>query len=477
MSNKISGLIKLAAVSLLPAFFSSCNNDPANIGLDTLPKSDIIQGNSISKAFYAKNVIPDRVITDSHSSGATAILGYFSDPIFGPVKADFATEFSLSKAGIDPFYYDPDTKAPAQEKMFPDSVILRLPYFYQDWFGKLDAKQKLQVYELSEKLEKASSEARYYNDFEIMGKYYANLLAEKEYTVHGGIGDTLTDSIWNTLQGLYPMEIRLADEVANKLFNLTSEQLSSDELFKEAFNGLYITTPSNPSSAGSLLLFNLYNRDAKLVLYYHKQVTNDSIKKYNYEFVIDRSSRFFNRYSHTFSGSIVTGTTDASMLMIQGLAGSYAEFDISSLIYEWKDSLKNNSGDLQIGISGVDLIFTADTLTKVDGLFTPASNVLQIKMKDSRGIMKNPTYIDSNGDKVAMFITSAADFDESSLSYTFKLNQAFFEDAALGKVEVPVLYLQLPSSQFNFNRVVLYNNVAAANPVFKVKYVKYRRLD
>jgi hypothetical protein len=98
-------------------------------------------------------------------------------------------------------------------------------------------------------------------------------------------------------------------------------------------------------------------------------------------------------------------------------------------------------------------------------------------MKDSRGIMKNPTYIDSDGDEVAMFITSAAVFDESSLSYTFKLNQAFFEDAALGKVEVPVLYLQLPSSQFNFNRVVLYNNVAAANPVFKVKYVKHRRLD
>lgn len=477
MSNKISGLFRLTALCLLPAVFASCSNDPANIGLDTMPKSDMIHANSVSKDFYAKNIIPDRVITDSHSNGATAILGYFSDPIFGPAKADFVSEFSLSKAGIDPFFYDPDTKTPAQEKMFPDSVILHLPYFYQDWFGKLDAKQKLHVYELSERLEKASSNTRYYNDYEIMGKYYANLLAEKEYTVHGGVGDTLTDSTWNTLQGLYTMKIKLADEVADKLFNLTSEQLSSDELFKEAFNGLYITTPSNPSSAGSLLLFNLYNRDAKLVLHYHKQITNDSIKKYEYNFPIDHSSRFFNMYSHSFSSSIVTGTTDASMLMIQGLAGSYAEFDISSLVYEWKDSLENNSGDLQIGISGVDLTFIADTLTKVNGLFTPASNVLQIKMKDSRGIMKTPTYIDSDGDEVAMFITSAAAFDVSTLTYTFKLNQAFFEDAALGKVEVPILYLQLPSAQFNFNRVVLFNNVASGNPVFRVKYVKYRRLD
>lgn len=91
--------------------------------------------------------------------------------------------------------------------------------------------------------------------------------------------------------------------------------------------------------------------------------------------------------------------------------------------------------------------------------------------------MKTPTYIDSDGDEVAMFITSAAAFDVSTLTYTFKLNQAFFEDAALGKVEVPILYLQLPSAQFNFNRVVLFNNVASGNPVFRVKYVKHRRLD
>lgn len=491
MPNKTKRLIKLS----LSGFFSllliwSCENDPASIGLDTLPTSDILNANSITEKIYGLNQLPDRVVSDNHNNSASAVLGYFKDPQFGIVKADFVTEVTLSNTKLPSFIYNSETGEEDANKFFPDSLVLHLAYGYENWYGDEKAKHKIQIYELAERLDIADSEHRYYSNYEILGKHYSKLLAEKEFSAFGAVADTMTDSIWGSLKNApYIMKIRLDDELAGKLFSLSKNQLSDPNSLKDAFNGLYITTagPENPANfTGSLTNFSMMQGYSKLVLHYRKELRELSddneegkliqVTPLSYTFPINKGARFFNRYTHQYTSEVEWESTDASRLMVQGLAGSYSKIDLSEMITLWADSLSNNQdSELAYGISGVDLVFYVDTLQDIDELRTPISSTLSIRHQDENG---NPVYAggtDKNDKAVSAFLYPSASYDKASNSYTFKMNQEYFQKAATGEIEIKPFYLYLPASSYNFNRVMLFNKHEKHHPKLKVKYVKYSK--
>ncbi|MCA1744801.1 MAG: DUF4270 domain-containing protein [Bacteroidales bacterium] len=459
MPNTFKRLLKLTGAVVLTGLLTwSCENDPATIGLEALPSSDVLDANSTENALYGSNFVPDRIVSDNNSLNKFpyGIIGYFNDPLFGWTKADIVTEVTLS-ASLPDFRYDPNT-------------------------GDADAKHTIQVYELSQRLDTASSANRYFSNYEILGNYYSNLLGEKIFSA----ADTLSDSTWKAQNYVNVISIPLDKQLSEKLFNLTEDELNNANLLKNQFNGLYITLadPENPDAPGSLIKLDLHNTLSNLTLHYRKEIrelanedddegTLVEVKKLNYIFPINPGARFFNRFTHDHTGKVDLNTTAGNRLKVQGMAGSQAQIDLSPLISQWADSLK--SMDPRYSISGVDLIFYADTLDKNANLFTPLNENLLISHLDANN---NPIFasaVDDEGKTIPAFkYYSTATYNKDLNTYTFRMNQAYFEKAARGELEVTPFYLTIPYTQFSFKRVVLFNNDSGHPPLFKVRYVKFQ---
>ncbi len=482
MPNTFKRLLKLTSAGIFTVLLTwSCENDPATIGLDALPSSDLLSGNSKETVIHGSNIVPENIVSDNSSLNKfpSGIIGYFNDPLFGLTKADIVTEVTLS-AEIPDFRYNSDTGEIDEAKFFPDSVILNLAYVYENWYGDKAANHTIQVYELNERLTTASSANRYFSDYEILGKYNSELLGEKTITAAGN----LNDSIWRANNYVNVISLKLDDLLTEKLFNLTEAELDSAHLFKNKFNGLYITlaAPENPDASGTLIKLDLHNTKSNLTLHYRKEIreltdeddeegTLLEVQKMKYIFPINQGSRFFNRFEHNHTGKVDVNTVATDRLMIQGMAGSQAQIDLSPLITEWADSLKNT--EPRFGISGVDLIFYADTLHNTANMFTPINESLSITHRDDNNNPIVASGVDTDGKTIPAFRYSTATYNKASNTYTFRMNQEYFEKAAKGDLEVTPFYLTIPYTQFSFKRVTLFNNVSDYPPVFKVRYVKF----
>ncbi|GAO29862.1 hypothetical protein JCM15548_12093 [Geofilum rubicundum JCM 15548] len=458
-----------------------CENDPSTIGLEALPSSDLLSANSTENIIYGSNFVPDSIVSDNSSMNQYpyGIIGYFNDPMFGRTKADMVTEVTLSANPPD-FRYDPATGEIDEAKFFPDSVVLNLAYVFENWYGDPEAEHTIQVYELAERLDTAFSDSRYFSDFEILGKYYSQLLGQKTISA----ADTLSDSTWQSQNYVNVISLTLDNQLRDKLFNLTEDELKDRNLLKNRFNGLYITTtdPADPTRPGSLIKINLEHELTNLTLHYRKEfrelVGEDDeegtlleVRKMRYIFPINPEARSFNRFEHDHTDKIEVNTPNAERLMIQGMAGSQAQIDLRPLIAEWADSL--TSTDPKYGISGVDLIFYADTFHNSPDLFTPINTTLSITHRSENNIPIVASAVDKDGENIPAFRFSSASYDAENNSYTFSMNQAYFEKAARGELEVTPFYLTIPFTQFSFKRVILFNNVSDHPPVFKVRYVTY----
>lgn len=483
MPNTFKRLLKLTGAVVLTGLLAwSCENDPATIGLEALPSSDILDANSTENVLYGSNFVPDRIVSDNNSLNKFpyGIIGHFNDPLFGLTKADIVTEVTLS-ANLPDFRYDPNTGEIDAAKFFPDSAVLNLAYVFENWYGDADAKHTIQVYELSQRLDTASSANRYFSNYEILGNYYSDLLGEKTFSA----ADTLSDSTWKAQNYVNVISIPLDKQLSEKLFNLTEAELNNANLLKNQFNGLYITLadPENPDAPGSLIKLDLHNTLSNLTLHYRKEIrelaneedeegTLVEVKKLKYLFPINPGARFFNRFTHNHTGKVDLNTTAANQLMVQGMAGSQAQIDLGPLISQWADSLK--STDPSYSISGVDLIFYADTFHNSANLFTPLNENLLISHLDANN---NPIFasaVDDDGKTIPAFkYYSMATYNKDLNTYTFRMNQAYFEKAAKGELEVTPFYLTIPYTQFSFKRVVLFNNDSGHPPLFKVRYVKF----
>lgn len=121
--------IYLALISAL--FFSSCEMEPSEIGLNLQPGSDRMDLFIDTLEVETYTVLDDSIASDERTLSP---LGSYYDPLFGFVKADFFTHLRLSTANVK-FSEVVNTA---------DSLMLHL--YYTGYYGDTTTPQTIRVY-------------------------------------------------------------------------------------------------------------------------------------------------------------------------------------------------------------------------------------------------------------------------------------------------------------------------------------------
>lgn len=311
------------------------------------------------------------------------------------------------------------------------------------------------------------------------GKSYPELLGEKDWSAY----DDQLDSIWKTSKYVHTVKIFLSEDFGNKLLNLSSTDLNNSDSFKDAFNGFYITLddPAEPDMFNPLLKLELRAITSNLTLYYHEKLfvveTNEYYGKesYSHTFPINRDARMFNRFEHDHIDKIEYKNNAAPFLFIQNMSGSYVKFDFSDKITAWKEDLEEieEEGQKKIGISSVELIFEADTLTKENTKFyMPKLTEFYIYEKDDEGNLVIPRYNENN---TSAFLAIKAVYNKTTNQFVIKMKPDYFIKVAKGDIPAKPFYLRGIYPEFSFSRIVLINKAfPEQKPRLHIKYVKYK---
>lgn len=232
-------------------YFSSCNK-ASLLGLDVQPENDLIDAQyEDSLTLLTQTIKEDTIRTDVMAVPSSTLLGKYQDPIFGQSTASFYTQLRMFAnapvLGTNPVC---------------DSV--RLSLIYYDMYGKKVAhKQTLSVYELTE-------------DLDIASYYYSHQTKQKSATDLANFVFTPRPKDSVTIHKVkYAPQLRaaLSNAFGQKILNLDSTNLSTNENFMKAVKGLYITTENTgplPPSEGNIIQFYLVT--SSLTIYYRTEV-------------------------------------------------------------------------------------------------------------------------------------------------------------------------------------------------------------
>lgn len=349
----------LVAVAVL----ASCNKEPDLIGLDLLPEGDRLN----MSTFETSNIIAYSVREDSLRTDnlASSLLGYMNDPIFGPVKASFYTQYRL-----------PTNNFSFGDNPVADSMVLTM--VYNGVYGDSLTQHTVQVYELDKMMD---VEKEYYSNSLI--PYLPTPIGEATFVPNFKTADTV-----NNLAVRPHLRVTLTQEFANKLLSAPDTTLSSNKYFAEVFKGLFIdAAPVASGGPGSIIHFDMMNEMSRVKLYYHNDKDTTSIT-----FLINSSSARFNNYNHygftsaapelmqQFAGD--TNTTH-QQVFLQSMAGSKVKLKVPWL----ENILENIPENASIAINEALLIFTDN---EPGGIFKAPGQVALRALSDKGAYVNMP---------------------------------------------------------------------------------------
>ncbi len=544
----------------------ACKDEPARLSGDVLPEGEMIKGlNYDGHELMTQNVMRESVRTSDASYG---ILGKFNDPLFGSSEAGFLTDFSIGKKVYFSIEYI-DADGEEQDTVlyqfnntnitdFPndewrvDSLMLNLQYQFNNWYGDMTHPQKVNVYELSTSL--GSISQKYYSDHDVTGMYDPIAVASEVLYPNNEVPDTLrstnwanlyqyTDSLWNYPQYLWDMDkvgeaidsswldndfsahttktktwsLKMNDELTNRFYNLTENDLNSTGAFKNVFNGVYVALDemqevgngwlnkinllSTSSSVASNLTLHL-SRDYKYLNSLDE--LRDTTVSYAYQFPINLENVRFNKYTHVLDDTnIDIEDVTPERVYIQGMAGSYMKMQLPDEILNWADSIKNpavvepfTDEDYRM-VANVEFYMEIDTVASEMDRY-PVPDQLVIKWANEKGELVDPYYtIEKNGNTITtpVFggdtesdgsrkgigerVVRLSDEDRPEYLYRFIMRSDFFnyimrnqDGASLNEKE---FYIGPVNTTSNFQRVVLFGGANTARPMkMNIKYYHYR---
>jgi hypothetical protein len=248
---------RIDLLTLLISLFilSSCKN-PDGIGLPVDP-TRAIQANLIdTSTINTITVVDDTVQTE----GLTKLpLAYFKDPVLGTTEANIA--MALNLPGTSSYTTPTGT-------LYVDSAMLVLKYadgFYGD---SLTSTYKANVYQLNEPI---TSKA-YYNNKSWSIK--PALLGSRTFVPRPKTGFKITNIVTgakDTLAHVNP-ELRISLDhqfFITNFFNATSNQLTTNSVFQNFIQGLYVTLDKSQQGAGGTMFFNMSADSSSVDIYYH----------------------------------------------------------------------------------------------------------------------------------------------------------------------------------------------------------------
>ena len=278
-------VFKLSATFMLTMFFfASCKKKDTSLGVNSIDKNELL--NSVQMDTFSiltSTVFEDSVIT---SGASTGLLGSYTDPKFGTVKAGFYTQFRLQSA--NPTFGD---------NIKIDSFVLGLKYSASKFYGDLSS-QKFEIYELNDSL---GTTTTYYSftDKSISNK---NLIDPNYQDI---IPDPYSKIIIDTTHVEAQLRLYIDTNLARDLINESIENattFSSNENFLNYFKGLFVGVNNGvqASGKGAVLSFDLEDPLSKLTIYYHQGEDRKT-----FDFAINSSCAKYNKVDIQNPGNLI----------------------------------------------------------------------------------------------------------------------------------------------------------------------------
>ncbi|MEA3460598.1 MAG: DUF4270 family protein [Bacteroidota bacterium] len=310
----------VAIIIGLIGILSSCDITNSELGIDILPAGDNVNlyHDTIFEidafTMTGKPVVSSEV---TYSATNVMLLGALEDTIMGKSEGSVVTQFNTS------YSYKP------ADNLEVDSLFLVL-YVY-DFIGETEADMNLSVYEFTERIYLDTAH-KYYSDYDVEGKYNPVPLVQQTITPEDG--------------STYELLIEDQDFI-DKFLAIQNDTTVyySDSIFKDYFNGIYITAES-VSSKGAIARIQLSNSLTRLTMRYANDSTDvDSTAERDFafaHFLIDQySTQKINVFEHDYSGTPLAEVIDdehasTPYCYVQGMAGVNTRFSFASL-QEWMD--------------------------------------------------------------------------------------------------------------------------------------------
>ena len=310
----------IAIVIGLIGILSSCDMSNSELGLDILPAGDnvnVYHDTIFEIDAYTMTGKPVLSSEVTYSATRLMLLGHLEDTIMGKSEASVVTQFNSSST------------YKVADNLEVDSLILAL--YVNDFLGDTEQDINLSVYEFSERIYLDTAH-KYYSDYDIEGKYDPVPLAQQTITPEDG--------------STYNLIIEDQDYI-NKFLAVQNDTtiFYSDSVFKDYFNGFYITAES-VSSKGAIARIQLASTQTRLIMRYANdstEVDSTAERDFSYAyFSIDQYySQKINLFEHDYSGTQLAEVLDdehasTPYSYVQGMAGVNTRFSFANL-QEWMD--------------------------------------------------------------------------------------------------------------------------------------------
>ncbi len=299
--------------------FSSCSSWEPDLGQDLLPAGDqvfLYQDTIIEVPAYTVSGIPLETSDRSYSPTTPYLLGKVTDSITGVSEASLFTQYNITSS-----------YRPARNTEI-DSLVFSL--YLAGYYGNTEESFTIQLHEATRRV---YMDSLYYSNFDMEGAYNPEILAEVTVTPQVE-GDTVPMLIQN--QAFIQKFLDVQDDSA--LF-------SNDSIFKDYFNGFYLTASSN-ASEGAIAVVIPSNIITRLSLKYANDSTElDSTAERDFRWATFTINEFvsqkINIFEHDYSGTSIEGIIDnpgieTPYCYVQGMGGVSTSFYFGNL-QEWLD--------------------------------------------------------------------------------------------------------------------------------------------
>lgn len=276
-SSRQLGLFSFFLLAIL--FLASCKRPETDLGGDLIPEEDLLsalQTDTLSLTVTVER--EDSLQTDNLS---TVMLGTYADPVFGKSAASFYTQFHLSTS---------NPSFPANAVV--DSVVLSL--VYKDRAYGVPGTEKVTVHRMTESI---SRDSDYYSNQYTGYEPFSQVNPGEEYIRF----DNQAIVVVGTDTVVPQLRIRLNPQLGYELLQLPASSLVSNEAFKEAFKGLYVTAGSQGTAAG-VFNFDLVDASSKMTVYYHYDENGTDVNT-RYDYNINTETGYYTYVQHNRNGT------------------------------------------------------------------------------------------------------------------------------------------------------------------------------
>ncbi len=391
--------IKLLIPVYLLFSLNSCE-EPDTIGVDLVEDPANISSSDINVVAYS--VSGDSVFTNYSSRN---LLGFRNDPVFGSTHAGIFAELRLEDENLD-----------LENDINLDSVVLKLYYTEDGYYGNYNTPQNIKIYELAENFPESEdgNQALYYSTLELDHK--------PSSIVDTVINFAPNDSVMVDTSMQKPhLRLKLSGEFGQKLISgIGTDHFENNDAFIEYIKGLYITVDALPENEdGAIFSFNLVNPETNISqsmvkLYYHEPDNNNNSKSLSFPVNENKRSTYVE---HSYENAhdllrkqlIENDTAHGdSLLFIQALGGSNININFlnNSLDSLNEKNVIINMANLIIPIE--EHFYSADL---------PPPNKLFLLAKDEEGSLMH--IIDNN------YRYYGGDYDEENKEYSINITQHF----------------------------------------------------